>query len=289
MLYIACCILYCIAEYHIIIPFHSICSGLAVEPNNSNNDNGGSRGNADSIFDLAEAAGSNNAAAGEHLQQEEEEEIRRTITMYRDGFVVDDGPYRRLDDPANKEFLRSLAKGQTPAELRDNAGANGSASANGNTNLTVGLIDKRQEDYVEQFRSFSGAGQSLGGNVPAFTSSNGGDGDSSGVFYPSNLSAAATPASSSISASSPTPSASASATPTTSIAVRMLDGKRKVVKIAPTATVAQLARRAVEASNTSIEVPFRIVSGFPPRPLLISNQTIREAGLEGAQVQLQKA
>ncbi len=33
------------------------------------------------------------------------------ITMYRSGFTVDDGPYRRLDDPANAPFLENLASG----------------------------------------------------------------------------------------------------------------------------------------------------------------------------------
>eukprot|EP00536_Pseudo-nitzschia_multiseries_P017937 jgi/Psemu1/315225/fgenesh1_kg.1959_\ len=184
--------------------------------------------------------------------------------MYRDGFVVDDGPYRRLDDPANKEFLRSLAKGQTPAELRGDG-----SSASGN--ITVGLVDKRKEYYVEQFQSFSGTGQSLGGAAVDTGSSSS---ERPGVYDPSDLPAAF---------------AAPGATETTSIAVRMLDGKRKVVKIALSATVAQLAASAVQVSNTAIQVPFRMVTGFPPKPLLVSDQTIEEAGLKGAQIQLQKA
>ena len=100
----------------------ALCSGLAVEPNYDESDGGGAP--RDSVFSLAEQAGSEDSA-----------QIRRTITMYRDGFVVDDGPYRRLDDPANADFLRSLARGQTPAELvSDGEGGN----------VTVGLIDKRK-------------------------------------------------------------------------------------------------------------------------------------------------
>ncbi|CAN0496349.1 unnamed protein product, partial [Hapterophycus canaliculatus] len=34
-----------------------------------------------------------------------------TITMYNGGFTVDEGPFRRLDDPANKDFLKDLASG----------------------------------------------------------------------------------------------------------------------------------------------------------------------------------
>lgn len=246
-------------------------SGLAVEPNAD--DAPSSRGNADSVFDLAEASAAAGVAAS---SGDDDEEIRRTITMYRNGFVVDDGPYRRLDDPANKEFLQFLARGQTPTELRGDGTTGG-----GNNNITVGLIDKRKEEYVEQFRSFSGAGQSLGSGAAAFassaaaTTSVGGTEQRAGVFDPSNLPLAPTLAT--------TPAT------TTSIAVRMLDGKRKVVRIDPGATVAQLAACAVEASNTSIEVPFRMMTGFPPKPLLLPDQTIREAGLEGAQVQLQKA
>ena len=75
--------------------------------------------------------------------------------MYRNGFVVDDGPYRRLDDPANADFLRALAQGRTPAEL---------VGGDGGGDITVGLMDKRSEDYVESFQSFSGAGATLGGS-----------------------------------------------------------------------------------------------------------------------------
>ena len=38
--------------------------------------------------------------------------------MYKSGFQVDDGPYRRLDDPENAEFLRAMAAGIIPQELR---------------------------------------------------------------------------------------------------------------------------------------------------------------------------
>lgn len=225
-------------------------SGLAVEPN-ADDSAALAAPSSDSIFNLAEAAGSAGA-------EEEEETLRRTITMYRDGFVVDDGPYRRLDDPQNADFLRSLARGQTPSELL-------SESQGGN--ITVGLVDKRKEDYVETFRSFSGAGQSLGA-----AASPAGSPAADGVLDPSAL-----------------PAVSEDGANTTSIAVRMLDGKRKVIKIALSCTVEQLAARAVLASNTTIDVPFRMVTGFPPKPLLLLQQTIEEAGLKGAQVQLQKA
>ena len=37
--------------------------------------------------------------------------VTRTMTLWRDGFTIDDGPLMRLDDPANKEHLASIANG----------------------------------------------------------------------------------------------------------------------------------------------------------------------------------
>ena len=105
--------------------------------------------------------------------------------------MVDNEPYRRLDDPANSEFLRSLARGVTPQELW-----NGGGTDKGVGGIVVGLEDKRGVEYEDntdrngegrlsirgrgdgagagRFQSFSGASQSLGaqtedldgGNLP---------------------------------------------------------------------------------------------------------------------------
>jgi len=203
-----------------------------VEPSH---DTGASR---DGIFNMAENAGS-----------DESSQVRRTITMYRDGFQVDDGPYRRLDDPANADFLRSLAQGRTPAELSE--GDNG--------NVTVGLIDKRQEDYVEQFQSFSGQGAALGSSAV-----------SGNTVDPASL---------------PDPNPLDTDRPTTSIQVRLPNGKRKLIKINTDATVLQLSAHI----KPLVDTQFRLVAGFPPKPLEDFDATVEGAGLKGAVVQIQKA
>ena len=43
--------------------------------------------------------------------EESDASAQRTITMYNGGFTVDDGPFRRLEDAKNKEFLKALAEG----------------------------------------------------------------------------------------------------------------------------------------------------------------------------------
>lgn len=175
-----------------------------------------------------------------------EERPRRTITMYRDGFVVDDGPYRRLDDPNNADFLRSLAMGRTPKELMEEG-----------ENVTVGLIDKRTDDYVEKFSSFSGEGNSLGTATIS----------EDGLIDPSSL---------------PSPGTIDESQPTTSIQVRLLNGQRRVIKINTSASVLDLA------AHIGGEASFRLVSGFPPKPITDLGQSIESAGLKGSQV-MQKA
>lgn len=159
---------------------------------------------------------------------------------------MDDGPFRRLDDPNNTEFLRSLAQGRTPRELIED----------GNANVVLGLMDKRHEEYVETCRSFSGQGNSLAVEHEA---------DPTTDFDPSTL------------GDSPVLDGSA---PTTSIQVKLPDGKRKVLKINLSSTVRQLA------AALDLQQPFRLVAGFPPKPLA-GNLSVEEAELKGTSVNVQ--
>jgi len=212
-------------------------SGLAVEPNTNDAPHCDS---VESVFNVAEQA---SVANGE----DEEDRPRRTITMYRDGFIVDNGPYRRLDDPANADFLRSLARRMTPRELLEEG------------DIAVGLIDKRQEEYVETFQSFSGNGAALGTDIGNFPE------NQDGVIDPLTLQVA--------------PSTVDMAVPTTNIQIRLMNGQRRIVKINVDATILELATHLSDSSGR-----FRLLSGFPPKLITNLNQSLEEAGLKGAQV-----
>lgn len=41
----------------------------------------------------------------------------RKVTLYRNGFTIDDGPFRELNLPENKQFLDSLSDGYIPREV----------------------------------------------------------------------------------------------------------------------------------------------------------------------------
>ena len=223
-----------------------LCSGLAVQPNPS------SSNPANSIFARAETS-----------SEPGTESRRRIITMYQSGFVVDDGPYRRLNDPENREFLTSLAQGRVPRELA-------TTDENGNqVAVEVGLVDKRKEEYVEPpptFASFSGAGESLG------TAESESD-DLGGVFIPDDVT---------------TPIPPAEGEGSTSVQIRLLTGKRIVIKILRSETVRELGQR-LNASGMAGTDPYVLVAGYPPKPLRDLSLTVQSAGLAGASIQQKKS
>ena len=210
------------------------------------------------------------------------------ITMYRSGFTVDNGPYRRLDDPSNAEFLGSLARGLIPRELREDAAGEGG----GGGEVMVGLVDKRGEEYDEQrhgqqqqqggvaagsgggFQSFSGEGQSL---VDSSTSSTAPP--SGGVINPTTMT------------TTPPPPLDTTQ-PSTSIAIRLLNGKRLVVKINLSSPVSELGQHIATTAGASGGAPeesYVLTSGYPPVVIEDLNVSVEEAGLKGAQVVLKKA
>ena len=150
--------------------------------------------------------------------------------------------------------------GRTPRELVEST--DGSIPTT-NTNIVVGLIDKRTEDYVEPFRSFSGAGATLGGGTTTASTD--------GAFDPNTLPS--------------TPLETSDTETTTSIAVRLPNGKRKIVKIALSATITDLA---IHLRDDAEGASFRLSSGFPPQPITDVSMTIESAGLKGAQISMQK-
>lgn len=187
--------------------------------------------------------------------------------MYRSGFTVDNGPYRQLSDPANAQFLGALARGMVPPELQE--GNEGE--------VMVGLVDKRGEEYDpdkhgaedstsegDAFESFSGEGQSLG----AATSQT----SSGGVIDPTHPNNTLSP-----------PPLDA-AQPSTSIAIRLPNGKRLVVKVNLSDPVSAIGQHI----GDQVDGSYVLTTGFPPATIDNLNQTVEEAGLKGAQVGVKK-
>jgi UBX domain-containing protein 1 len=185
----------------------------------------------------------------------------RVITLYSNGFMVDDGPFRALTDPANKQFIEEMNQGIIPTELRTGA------EQGGGGNVNVALKNKSSEEYVPPpppaYVAYSGDGKSTGGAAVAEGALVSGAED----------------------ASTPVPEVDESK-PSATIAVRLHTGKRLRAKLNLDHTVRHLqALIAVEGAG---DVPYVLMAGFPPAQLTDFNQTIEAAGLAGSQVTQKK-
>lgn len=170
---------------------------------------------------------------------------KRVITMYANGFTVDDGPFRALDDPENAPFLSDVAKGLVPRELEDSV----------QSSSHFELVDRRGELYTPpSFTAFAGAGQTLGtepaADLPTVTAT----GDQ------------------------PTVDADQ---PTTTIQVRLANGTRLRATLNLSHTVADL--EAYVRANSDSHA-FVLLAGYPPVRLDDKDKSILDAGLKGASV-----
>ncbi|GAQ82005.1 UBX domain-containing protein 1 [Klebsormidium nitens] len=184
-----------------------------------------------------------------------------TITFWRNGFTVDDGPLRKLEDPANAPFLNSINKGECPREL---------APADARVMVHVNLV-RKDADYEPpkepKYRAFVGSGRTLGST------------DSEPAPEP----AASAPATASSNKSFEVDESQ----PFTSLQLRLLDGTRLVARFNHSHTVGDI-RRFLERARPGATSSYRLVTSFPPKTLTDLDQTIEQAGLLNAVV-MQKA
>ena len=67
------------------------------------------------------------------------------LTLYKNGFVVNDGPLRSYDDDEGRAFLKDLEQGYVPREL-----------ASHGRNIDVVFNPKRDEEYKQALQHFLG-------------------------------------------------------------------------------------------------------------------------------------
>jgi len=168
-----------------------------------------------------------------------------TITFWQNGFTVDDGPLRSMQDPENLAFINDVNKGRMPAELM---GEDGSAESD------VHLIDRSTESYTPPpptLKPFSGSGRTMRDEASGASSSAPPPEEGAELVVDASL-------------------------PTTSLQIRLHDGSRKVLKANHTHTLLQL--RAHVASLTP-GISFELATTFPRKKLTELDQTLAEAGL----------
>jgi len=178
----------------------------------------------------------------------------RSVTVYRNGFVVDNGPFRPLSDPLNKKIMDEMAKGRCPAELQ----------AGQSEPVHVAVHDKRGEDFNEPpapaYTTFSGEGNSLGGG---------------------GASSSAAPVSTDAGTVNVDPSK-----PKAKIQIRFHNGDKKAQEFNEDHTVGDLRNFCQQCAGGHA---MTIMGGFPPKPVTDDSQTLKDAGLMGAAVTVKPA
>jgi len=171
------------------------------------------------------------------------------------GFTVNDGPLRKIDDPENAEFLKSIREGSAPEELRKMARGR---------KLNV-MMNVSSEDYVEKKKSltaFSGTGHMLGSPSPSVSS------------LPINVSSNRSAMAEEVKIDE--------TQPVTNIQIRLADGTRIVTKLNHTHTVADIRQHIVNSRPDYFSSNFILMTTFPNKELTDENVTLQDAQLLNA-------
>mmetsp|Transcript_24272 Transcript_24272/g.53065 ORF Transcript_24272/g.53065 Transcript_24272/m.53065 type:complete len:285 (-) Transcript_24272:261-1115(-) len=182
--------------------------------------------------------------------------VNHIITFYQNNvFTVDDGPPRRVDDPANFRFIDSISKGECPEELE---------VGDPNITVTVNLV-RKEEDYTEpekpKYTAFQGSGRTLAGSGASSSS-------------------AATAAAQEQAAAGEWEGVNESQ-PTTSLQLRLADGSRMVARFNNTHKISDI-RRFIRASRPEMTGGYQLMTAFPSQLIEDEGRTLADAGLLNA-------
>lgn len=217
----------------------------------------------------ADASGDNTEAQSSAPQVARTRVVTKTITFYRNGFVVDDGNLRTFDDPEQAAFLDDIHAGLVPRELEEpDLGE-----------LNVNLVDRSFEDYrppstmssSSNRKPFEGGGYRLGEST-----------DTSGSASPSVHSARVPYPDGVVQPDDLDPNA-----PTTQVQVRLADGTRMVTRMNTTHRIRDLRRLVCSQRTEYADRAFVFQTVVPRRPLEEESLSLAEANLLNAVVMQQ--
>ncbi|TXG46929.1 hypothetical protein EZV62_026223 [Acer yangbiense] len=183
------------------------------------------------------------------------EPVIHNIVFWSNGFTVNDGPLRRLDDPENASFLESIRKSECPKELEP---------ADRRSSVHVNLI-RRDEKCPEPEKvhvPFQGVGRTLGSSSTSAAPETTNDAPlntaplpSEGPVVDENL-------------------------PSTSIQIRLSDGTRMIAHFSLHHTINDV-HGFIDASRHGAARNYQLqMMGFPPKLLTADGaQKIEQAGL----------
>ncbi|KAL7752577.1 protein phosphatase regulator [Sorochytrium milnesiophthora] len=195
--------------------------------------------------------------------------VTRTITFWKNGFSIEDGPLRSYDDPESQQILQALKSGYVLQTLAVHI-----LNVQFGQPVDVKVAHKLEEEYKPPpMKPFSGSGQRLGSVVPAVVNNS----SLPGAFSGSSASPAETAA--------PVPALSVDENkPMTTLQIRLGDGTRLVSKFNHDHTVGDIRSFINSARPGQASRQYILQTTFPNRELTDSKATIKDAGLLSAVV-----
>ncbi|KAI3385126.1 hypothetical protein SNEBB_002584 [Seison nebaliae] len=197
--------------------------------------------------------------------------VKRVLKIWSNGFSIDDGPLRLLDDDNNRQFLGRILKGEMPPEL---SGGNQDA-------INLAIENNMTEEYTAPaMKPFSGSGRVLGNIAPEFVGS---------PSYPTELIQEQQKAKEMAEKKNFELSIDENE-PTCFVQIRTMDQNKYRVKVNPFKHRITDLRQYVCSENPDYNLkPFLFVVPFPTpkRELHEENSTIDEAKIRNTTIQQQ--
>ncbi|XP_048779746.2 NSFL1 cofactor p47-like isoform X1 [Ostrea edulis] len=188
----------------------------------------------------------------------EKRQVDMVLKLWKNGFSIDDGPLRDFHDPANKEFLDAVSRGEVPRELISRG-----------KEVNLNMEDHRTEDYVQpkvSLKPFTGAGHMLGSPAPSVVKSPGNTSSSSGSSEETAKQRVKVDDKS----------------PTTNLQVRLADGSRLVIKLNHTHRISDIRNYITIARPEYASSNFVLLTTFPNKELSDESQNLADAKLLNA-------
>ncbi|KAK9509856.1 hypothetical protein O3M35_004757 [Rhynocoris fuscipes] len=188
--------------------------------------------------------------------------IGMVLRVWADGFTVDDGPLRTLDNAQDREFLTMITNGIAPPEMI----AEGSNSA-----IRLKVEDHSFEVYSKRpkkIEPFSGEGHQLGSDMS----------EQQAVIEDVDM----------VSINDETvPAIEIDKTkPVTTVQVRLIDGRSLKISMNHNHTIGDLREYVSRIGPQYSNGNFRLVTSFPTKELNDYNVTVEEAGILNSSILL---
>ncbi|EFX87766.1 hypothetical protein DAPPUDRAFT_42769 [Daphnia pulex] len=187
------------------------------------------------------------------------------LKLWKTGFSLDEGPVRDYQNPANKDFLEYIKRGEVPMELiRESRGRE----------VHLQMEDHRTEEFISKkmrFQAFGGEGQVLGNPAPSVSQN-----VAASAVAPTDLAACEQKATVELKL--------VESEPASNVQIRLADGSRLIGRFNHTHTVGEVRQYITTARPQYNVQAFALLTTYPSRELKDDDVTLQDASLVGGTI-----